>query len=339
MITVIERPVLRSAFFGLRYTPLPRWLGAAHGTNDQGASLDPDVALLLGMANLRPDVPWAKKTAPVARASFEVQSQLIEGPERPLASVRSISVAGLPARLYVPHGDTQHRLLVYFHGGGWVVGSLRSHHRLCQALAEEGHQRVLAVDYRLAPEHPFPAPVEDALAAFRWARAHAEQLGATPRSLAVGGDSAGGNLAAVVCQQLREAGEAQPAFQLLIYPATDFRRETPSHRALGQGYLLTRESLDWYEERYAPEILDVRCSPLLADSHAGLAPAIIVNAGFDPLRDDGAFYGDALRAAGVPVDQHDHPGQVHGFLSMAGVIPAAARAVTEVAGNCAERYG
>ena len=328
--------VIRKLFRSILRTPVPRWIARVRTDNDRGASLEPDVALLLTFARIMGE--GADPTVEEARTKFEMDSQLVEGPAQDLASIRDLAIAGRPARLYTPQGETHGRLLVYFHGGGWVVGGLRSHDRLCQALAAEGNQRVLSCTYRRAPESPFPEPVFDAVAAFREARLRSKELGAVPEHIAIGGDSAGGNLAAVTAMQLREAGEPQPAFQLLIYPATDFRRQTQSHQKLAHGYFLTKERLDWYEDRYAPEKLDVRCSPLLAADHSGLAPAIIVNAGFDPLRDDGELYGDALRRAGVPVDQHDYPGQIHGFLSMAGALPSAARAVTEVARNCTKRY-
>ncbi len=331
---------LRVAYQALRRAPWPvrRALIGPQRHNDRGDRLEADTALLLALAGLRGEDRLSTSTPEHARAQMVASIQLVEGPERPLAEVRELQVAQqLPARLYVPGGDDG-RLLIYLHGGGWVVGGLRSHDRLCRRLASEGGQRVLAIDYRLAPEHRFPAAASDALAALRWARRGAAQLGVPPEAIAIGGDSAGGNLAAGVALQLLSHGEPQPAFQLLIYPATDLRRVTASHRALGEGYLLTRASLDWYQGHYAPEIYDPRGSPLLAPDHRGLAPAIVASAGFDPLRDDGELYAAALIRAGVEVSEHRFPGLVHGFANMDGAVPAADRAVGELIEACRARW-
>jgi acetyl esterase len=222
-------------------------------------------------------------------------------------------------------------LLVYLHGGGWVIGDLDTHDVLCRCLADAAGCAVLAVDYRLAPEHRFPAAVDDCVAALRWARANAAALGADPARIAVGGDSAGGNLSAVVCLALREAGEPQPALQLLIYPATDQRAVAPSHTANGQGYLLTRDSVRYYAGHYLgedPSIRDDwRASPLRAARHDGLAPALVLTAGYDPLRDEGRQYADALSAAGVPCQYVCFERQIHGFITMGRVIAEANTAV------------
>jgi acetyl esterase len=217
-------------------------------------------------------------------------------------------------------------LLVYFHGGGWTIGDLDTHDVLCRTLCATAGIAVLSVDYRLGPEHRFPAAVDDAVAATRFARAQAAALGIDPARIAVGGDSAGGNLAAVVCLALRDAGEPLPAFQLLIYPATDMRAVAPSHEANGQGYLLTRDSVAYYRGHYiadAAEWPDWRASPLLATDHAHLPPALVLTAGFDPLRDEGRQYADALSGAGVPTQLVCFGRQVHGFVTMGRVIDEA----------------
>ena len=273
--------------------------------------------------------PLRRATPRGARRGLRESVVLVEGRRRALAEIRDLTWADRPARLYVPRSETS-RLLVYFHGGGWVVGDLQTHDRLCQRLADEGQTRVLAVEYRLAPEHPFPAPVLDALALFRLAQERASELGATPHNVGVGGDSAGANLAAVVAMVQRDEGRMPPAVQLLLTPPTDFRRVTPSHRAFEDGYMLTRAWLDWYQGHYAPDIYDVRASPLLASHHRDLAPAIMVTAGFDPLRDDGERYADALRSASVPVVDLHYSGLIHGFPNMDGLIGAADRAMAEV---------
>jgi acetyl esterase len=237
-----------------------------------------------------------------------------------VAEVRAVTVAGgagsLPARLYVPAeaAGSESGLTVYYHGGGWVVGDLDTHDSVCRALARSSGARVLSVDYRLAPEHPFPAGVEDALASFRDAVARGAELGVDPRRVALAGDSAGGHLAAVTARMA--AGDPlPPAFQLLIYPATDLVEVSRSRLEFATGFLLTKENMDWYEENFAGahDRRDPRVSPLLAEDLSGLAPTMVVTAGFDPLRDEGEAYARRLQAAGVPTMLRRHPGYVHGF--------------------------
>jgi acetyl esterase len=230
---------------------------------------------------------------------------------------------GLGARLYVPFGATvPGPLLVYLHGGGWVLGDLDTHDATCRFLAREAGVRVLAVDYRLAPEHPFPAPLDDTVTAVRFAIDQAGRLGADPARIAVGGDSAGGNLAAAAARLLARAESPAPAFQLLIYPITDLSRKRPSYQLFREGFFLTESQMDWYRDHYlpAPEAaLDPRASPLLADDLAGLPPSHIAVAGFDVLRDEGEEYANRLRAAGVPVTVSRHTGLVHGFANTVGL--------------------
>ena len=195
-------------------------------------------------------------------------------------------------RRYRPLGVAAGELptLIYYHGGGFVIGNIETHDSTCRRLANKSRCQVISIDYRLAPEHPFPAPTDDGLAAFRHIRDNAEQFGADASRLAVGGDSAGGNIAAVVAQACRDSGEAGPAFQMLIYPATDFSRESASRQAFAEGYFLTRELMEWFWEAYSPEDTDqsdLRMSPLLARDFKGLPTAFVLTAGFDPLRDEG----------------------------------------------------
>jgi acetyl esterase len=235
--------------------------------------------------------------------------------------------------LYVPaNAPAGGPLLVYFHGGGWVEGSAATHEPSCRLLAHLAGVRVISVDYRLAPEHPYPAAADDALAAYRDARARAGELGADPARVAVGGDSAGGNLAAVVAQDLR-GDPAAPAFQLLIYPGLDMTRKRPSRLRFGEGFVLTEENMTWYEDQYVPDRSlrgEPRVSPLVAPDVAGLPPAYIATALADPLRDEGEAYAERLRAAGVPVALHRHP-QVHGFFNLT-VMRSALRGLTLMAG-------
>jgi acetyl esterase len=244
----------------------------------------------------------------------------------------------LPARHYAPpeSGGTD-PLLVFFHGGGFTFGDLDTHDGVCRLLCRHAGAHVLAIDYRLAPEHSFPAAVEDARAALSWASAHAHELGADPDSVGVGGDSAGGNLAAVAAQLAARDGGPVPVLQLLIYPATDSTRRRRSRELFGEGFFLTSSEMNWFEANYLGSVggangHDPRASPLLAKDLSGLAPAIVVTAGFDPLRDEGEEYAEALRAAGTPALLRRFPEFVHGFIGAAGVSRACRDAVVEIAG-------
>jgi acetyl esterase len=225
-------------------------------------------------------------------------------------------------------------LLVYFHGGGWVIGDIDTHDPLTRALAHSAGVRVLSVAYRLAPEHPFPAPVDDALAAFRDAVARAEELEVDARRVAVGGDSAGAHLATVTAQTTVRDGGPSPVFQLLIVPPTDLLHEHPSKRIFAEGFMHTRANGLWYEHHFIGDgdRSDPRASPLLAEDVGGVAPALIATAGFDPLRDEGEAYAAKLRAAGVPVVLWRHSGYVHSFMGMLGVGDGPRLAVATMGG-------
>lgn len=224
--------------------------------------------------------------------------------------------------------------LVFFHGGGWVIGDLDTHDTVCRELALQAGVVVVSVNYRLAPEHPFPAAVDDCVATTRWVQSNAQALGIDAQRLAVGGDSAGGNLAAVVALALRDdpmaRGFAPLQHQLLVYPATDMRRCAPSHIHNGQGYLLTRDMLAWYHAHYmahSDRDQDWRASPLLHPRLQGLPPALVITAGYDPLRDEGLQYAQALAEAGVPCTHLCFERQIHGFLLMGRVLEEAHTAV------------
>ena len=262
----------------------------------------------------------------------------ISGGRQPIGAVREIPVAGRPARLYVPTGaSSPGPLLVFFHGGGWVYGDLDSHDPPCRFLAERSGVRVLSVAYRLAPEHPFPAGCDDAVAAYRWVVENTASLGADVTRLGVGGDSAGGNLAAVTAVEGARTG-LPLAFQLLVYPGTDASRRTVSRRLFGSGLYLTGQFMDQVLEQYVPDAeqrADPRVSPLLGDVPAGLAPAYVVTAGFDPLRDEGEAYARKLADAGVEVELRRFPDQIHGFLNVVGVGRSAIAASADVAARLA----
>jgi len=213
---------------------------------------------------------------------------------------------------------------------------------LCARLALRSEVIVVAVDYRLAPEHKFPAAVEDCFAAYRWLRSHAAELGADPARVAVAGDSAGGNLSAVVSQLAAQAGVPVPTCQVLIYPAVDFGLDTESHRELADGHVIPRDRIEWYTEQYLPagaDRNDPRASPLHAKDLAGQPPALIVTAGFDPLRDDGRLYAERLRAAGVDVVHHEYPGQIHAFVSLTKAIPEGLACTWEIADFLRRAHG
>jgi acetyl esterase len=253
--------------------------------------------------------------------------------------VRDTSIPGpagaIPVRHYSPvNCQGKESLLVFFHGGGFGVGDLDTHDDLCRLLCRDAGVHVLAVDYRLAPEHPAPAAVEDCYAAYRWALEHATELGADPARVAVGGDSAGGNLAAVVSQLARNDGVRVPALQLLLYPVVDFAAETRSKTLFSDGYFLTKADIDWFRSLYLAgsplDTSDPRISPLLADDLSGLPPAMVLTGGFDPLRDEGNQYAEALAAAGVAVDHRQFGSLVHGFANFFPLGGASAVAMAEV---------
>jgi acetyl esterase len=254
-----------------------------------------------------------------------------------LPAVESFAIPGpagpIGARLYRPSNARELPMLVYFHGGGGVIGDLETHDGTCRVLARRSGHLVLSVDYRLAPENTFPAAPEDAFASIVWARDNAAKLGTRADAIAVGGDSYGGTLSAVVCQMLQAAGEPQPTQQVLVYPATDRTSPTRSRALFGRGLWLTEELMQWFEGHglVGVDAHDPRVSPLRADDVRGLAPATVVTAGFDPLLDEGVAYAARLREAGVPVRERRYDGLVHGFVQMTGVVVAARRALHEIA--------
>jgi acetyl esterase len=254
-----------------------------------------------------------------------------------VAKVTNLSIPGpagaIPARHYSP-GTAAAPLLVFYHGGGQIIGSLDTHDDLCRKICRDGGVHVLSVDYRLAPEHKAPAGAEDAFTAFAWAREHAGDLGADADRVAVGGDSAGGNLAAVVAQRARNEGPGLPALQLLIYPVTNYRDETRSQTLFAEGYFLTKHDLSWFRNHFLGgadlDASDPRVSPLLADDLTGLPPALVLSGGFDPLRDEDQQYADAMRAAGVAVDHRHFGSLIHGWANFFPLGGGSAAATTEM---------
>ena len=326
----------RSALISLLGLPGPLMrIAAGRPVEVAGQRLDLRMQWLCRLAAFgRAESPPVSEV-PQMRAEMEALAPALSGSSPGAVAREDRRIEGrrgpIPIRIYRP-GASGLPVLVYYHGGGWVLGSIETHDGLCGQLAADARCVVVSVDYRMAPEHRFPAAVDDALDAFRWAREQAQELGGDPARVAVGGDSAGGNLAAVVSQQCAGLGEPGPSLQLLIYPATDLSRESPSYASYGEGFYLTRARIEWFKNIYLSleERSDPRASPLLHRELAGLAPAFVVTAGFDPLRDEGAAYAEALEAAGVSVACQNYEGLIHGFASMTARIPAARAAYDDM---------
>jgi acetyl esterase len=341
-VTVVDRLEIVAARAIAALPPSAKRRIAGQPIRRDGLELDLDMQVLLKLSALSPRPPLSSGTPAEARAELRHSVRVVAGAPIALASVRETTVAGadgpLTARLYVPddaQDATPGPLIVYYHGGGWVAGDLDTHDQPCRLLAKASGARVLSVDYRLAPEHRFPAPVADALAAFYDAVASADQLGADPAQIAVAGDSAGGHLAAVTAQQAVIDGGPTPAFQLLIYPVTDLAGLAPSRLTFAEGFILTKENMDWYEEQFlGPDVdrRDPRVSPLLGEGLAASAPALVVTAGFDPLRDEGEAYARKLSQAGVRAILRRHPGYVHGFTHALSSGAGPREAIAEMGG-------
>jgi len=304
-------------------------------------TLDADAAAVYKAFQEAGRPPYETLTPDEARAYY-LAARLVTNPEPPeLADVRDLGIPAphgvIPARLYRSHSirlvDGLAPALVFFHGGGWVIGNLESHDVVCRTLADAGELIVISIDYRLAPEHKFPAAIDDAVTATQWVADNARSLGIDPARLSVGGDSAGGNLAAVVAISARDGKGPTLARQLLIYPATDFAMTHPSHREPETSVLLTHSVIRWFRDHYlnrAADIHDWRASPAKAETLIGLPPAYVLTAGADPLRDEGDDYARRLQEAGVPVTHRSFPGQFHGFFTMGKLLQQANVAAADI---------
>jgi acetyl esterase len=298
-------------------------------------ALDPQARAFLDQLAAMGAPPLTEATPEQARAAMSAMAAIGGEPEEK-AATEDRAIPGpsgdIPVRIYRPGGEARLPAIVFFHGGGFVIGDIGTHDGMCHQLATRVPAVVVSVDYRLAPEHRFPAAVDDCFAATEWVSAHAGELGADARRLAVAGDSAGGNLSAVVALRARDSDEPSIAFQLLVYPATDMTRSAASHRENGEGYLLTTELIDWFMAHYFGPAGDLRhrdASPLFVEDLSGLPPALVITAEFDPLRDEGEAYADRLRQAGVNARASRYDGMIHGFFGMDAVFDASKKAIDE----------
>ena len=301
--------------------------------------VDPQAQVLLDMLKAMnvPDV--STQTVAEARATMEASRQLTTGAPEPIFKVENRTIPGpaseIPVRIYTPEGNGPFPVLVYFHGGGWVIGSLDTHDGVCRSLANQARCVVVSVDYRMAPEHKFPAAVDDCYVATKWVVENAASINGKADRVAVGGDSAGGNLAAVVSLMAKEYGGPHIVFQLLIYPATDYYIPgTDSIRENAEGYYLTRNAMVWFWNHYANSEDDANnphMAPLRAKDLRDLPPALVITAEYDPLRDEGEMYATRLQEAGISVTSTRYNGMIHGFFSLSTMLDQAKVAVAEAA--------
>lgn len=300
--------------------------------------LDATIDAIIKQMAANPAPKIYEVSAPQARTMFLGMREIFEPKGVPIGKVDSVEIPGpggpMAARIYTPVGLAGRvtPACVYYHGGGWVIGDLDTHDTLCRQLANESGCRVISVDYRLAPESKFPAAFDDAYAALVWVEANASDYNINPNRIAVAGDSAGGNLAAAVAIQAKHKGGPKIGYQVLFYPVTQARADTASMRDLATGYFLEKASMDWFCDQYLPagaDLSDPRVSPLAAKDVSGVAPAYVLVAGFDPLKDEGKQYAAKLKAAGVAVDFVEYDSMIHGFLGMAGLVPQAGQALKD----------
>jgi acetyl esterase len=324
--------------------PMLRLMAGGGVIYQGGRTLDPRLQYLAAQSRGAP--PMTTLSPEEARRASAMGLAVTGGDPEPGVAIEPLTLPGpggdIPARVYRPaHQDPLAPMMVFAHFGGGVIGDLETCDAFCSILAKDARGPVLSVDYRLAPEHRFPAGLEDVLAAYRWARDNAERFGAPLAQAAIGGDSMGGNFAAVICQALKAAGEPQPVLQLLIYPWVDVVCASASMTTYGDAFPLTRATLDWFAGHYmgpGDSPADPRLSPLRSPDLSGLAPAIVVTAGFDPLLDQGEAYARRLKEAGVPVVYRCYDGLAHAFTAFTGAVPGADVACREIAGLVREGF-
>jgi len=318
-------------------SPILRAMSGGGAVYRGGRTLDPHFQFFTHASRKMPSITTLP--ADVARAASAQGLVAVSGPSEPGVVTEALTIDGpggpLPLRAYRPADqDASAPLIVFAHFGGGVIGDLETCHAFCGILARIARTAVVSVDYRLAPEHRFPAGLDDVLAAYRWAGDNTARFGAADLPPAIGGDSMGGNFAAIVAQEMQRAGEPQPALQLLIYPAVDVASETASMTTYADAYPLSRPIMEWFMGHYmGPEAdpADPRLSPNKTEDLSGLAPAVVITAGFDPLVDQGEAYAKRLQAAGVPVTYRCHDSLAHGFTAFTGAVPAADAACRDIA--------
>ncbi len=299
-------------------------------------TLDPQARSLLDMLASTGAPPLHMLSVEQARQSM-YQMLPLGGPPEAVAAVEDRQIPGtwgaIPVRIYTPQGNGPFPVFVFFHGGGWVIGDIATYDTVCRALTNAARCITVSVDYRLAPEYKFPVAIDDCYEATCWVAEHCATFNGNPERIAIGGDSAGGNLTAIISIMARDRGGPALAYQVLIYPATDFSRETASIRENAEGYLLTRQDMLWFQSLYfnnEDEQLDLRASPLLTPDLSGLPPALVITAEFDPLRDEGEMYATRLREAGVSVTASRYDGMIHLFLNMAGMLDQGKQALVQI---------
>ena len=300
-------------------------------------ALDPQAKWVLDVAE-ESGLPSLDEVSPQeAKAAYEERALTLTYKDVEIGKTIDIDISGplgdIPIRIYHPIGMTKPLpVLVYYHGGGWVIGSRDTHDSLCRLIANSGPFVVVSVDYRMGPEHPFPAAVHDSFTALNWTADNIADYNGNPEKIAVGGDSAGGNLSAVVSLMAREENTHRPVFQWLIYPATQMEMSTPSHEKFAEGYFLTKPLMEYFQANYLrdkKDKTDWRASPLLADSLADLPPALIQTAGFDPLQDEAILYGKRMNKEGSKAVHTHYEGMIHGFINLGAVIDRATDCVNE----------
>lgn len=311
-------------------------------------ALDAIVKGLLDEMAANPQPKLWEMTPAQGREMYRMIATQLDTQGIAIGKIENISIPGpagpIAARVYTPvaSGGTALPVLVYFHGGGFVIGDLDTHDAICRQIANESGGKVVAIDYRLAPEHKFPAAADDCYAATKWIESNAQTLSVDPNRIAVGGDSAGGNLAAVVALLAKQKGGPRLVFQLLIYPVTQYRANTNSMNEFAVGYFLEKKSMEWFFDQYTDPSIDpndIRVSPLAAPDLAGLPRAYVITAGFDPLKDEGKAYADKLNRAGVAAVYIDYPSMIHGFFGMSAVLPQARQAIADASAALRKAFG
>ncbi len=318
-------------------SPLAPKLLSEQGRSRDGLTLSPDLQMMLKLRELQGGKSWSDLSVATARKQMREECRISAGPKLPVGPVRTFEIPGptgnLRVRHYVSTELGKRPLLVFFHGGGFLFGDLDTHDQPCRYLAKYAGVHVLSVEYRKAPENPFPAAIEDTFAGYLWAVEHAVDLGSDPSQVLVGGDSAGGNLATVVTQLAAREEKTLPCMQLLLYPTIDRVRSWPSVELFAEGFFLTKRDIEYCLEQYAQghDPKDPLLCPALFPELSALSPAFVVTCGFDPLRDEGEAYESALREAGVKTSLYRVPDVIHGFINMTGLSPTADAALIEVA--------